>query len=467
MEEFERRALEKMPLAEGVGWLWRFVLDEEFLDSIWGRFRGRCYTGVLKFSLIVQLIHDALLNFGSGRESFRKHQIDGTLEASLQATYGKLARLPVAVSQAMLSETTQKLRQLFPDQMSLQKPLSLNGLRVIIYDGKTIKRVAKRLKPCRGVPGGMLGGRSLVAIDWETGLAIAMRGDLDGDANEIKHVGELVPEVCRLVEGPRLHVGDRAFCDLEQPQHFTKNVGDHFLVRYHPKVKFHPDASKPAKQSVNEQGQTIIESWGLLGSPTDRRHREVRRIELLRADEDSIILITDLLDAEQFPATDLLMIYRERWQIEEIFQQVTEVFGLSHLIGCSPEASLFQFAFCLMLYNMIQLVRAYVAQTHHIEAKKISNEMMFRDVERELIAWNVMIPVDVTVTYFNEVPTLQQIKAKLSELFQHTWSDTWKACPHQATHNTTRPKGGRIHKSVFRMLYGIPIKPQRTNKARC
>ena len=57
----------------------------------------------------------------------------------------------------------------------------------------------------------------------------------------------------------------------------------------------------------------------------------------------------DLLDADVYPAADLLDAYRQRWGIEQVFQQVTEVFGLQQLIGSRPEAAVFQAAICFVL----------------------------------------------------------------------------------------------------------------------
>lgn len=467
MDEIDRRAVARMPLAEGVIWLWRFVLDESLLERIWERCRGRCWTKELTFSSIVQLVHDALLNYDSGRECFQKHRVDGTLSTSLQAAYGKLSRIPVAVSQALVDEGSRNLLTLFPDGVSRKKPASLRGFRVVIYDGKTIKRVAKRLKPCRGVAGGLLGGRVLVALDWETGLATAMVGDRDGDSNDCKHLGELVPVVCDQLKSPRLHLGDAGFCDLTQPQRMTGHADDHFLVRYHPKVKFCPDPSKSQQTSVDDQNQTIIQTWGWLGRESERRRIAVRRIELIRPGEDPIILITDLLDPQRYPAEDLLWIYRQRWNIECLFQQITEVFGLCHLIGCTPEGVLFQFAFCLLLHNMIQVVRGYIAQGQKLEPPAISAEMMFRDVERELIAWNVMMPTKVTLEYFHEPPTPANLKSILRKLLRNTWSDTWKASPHQSKHRKSPAKMGRTHKSIYRLLFPTPNAKTNSPHQRC
>ena len=52
-------------------------------------------------------------------------------------------------------------------------------------------------------------------------------------------------------------------------------------------------------------------------------------------------LVTDLLDGEMFPASDLLDAYLLRWEIERVFQQITEVFSLESLIGSTPEAVVF------------------------------------------------------------------------------------------------------------------------------
>ncbi len=40
-----------------------------------------------------------------------------------------------------------------------------------------------------------------------------------------------------------------------------------------------------------------------------------------------------LADAEAYPAGDLLQVYWERWDIERMLQQASEVFHLKSLIG--------------------------------------------------------------------------------------------------------------------------------------
>ena len=83
--------LARMPLAEAVLWLWRWLTGEERMMRLWDAHRGRCYEKVISFPLIVQLMADALLQYGgSGRRSFEKGVERAELEASIQAAFGKL-----------------------------------------------------------------------------------------------------------------------------------------------------------------------------------------------------------------------------------------------------------------------------------------------------------------------------------------------------------------------------------------
>ena len=443
----------RMPLAEAVLLLWRWLADEEHLQSVFERWRGRCYEKIISFTLMVHLIADALLQYaGSGRRSFVKAQARNELEASVRAVYGKLSRMPIALSMAFLAECTDRLRPLYPEEAHTRLPKSLAGFQVVVFDGKVLKRVAKRLKFLRGIPGGLLGGRALVALDLTRGLAVALHAHPDGDANDVRFVPDLLPEVRQRVPGPRLMLGDRGFCDLTNTARFAEEEGDHFLVRYHPKVPFFPDADRPACKGTDRQGRAYVEQWGWLGSPKNRKRMYVRVITLKRPGEEDLILVTDLLDAECYPAEDLLELYSMRWGIERMFQQVTEVFGLQGLIGGTPEATVFQFAFCLVLYNLIQLVRAFVAAAEERERETISTENLFEDVRRELIAWNVMIEPEATVTYFDDPWTFARVKKRLQTLLRSVWMDHWIKAPPNKRTRVEPVARARTHGSVYRIL---------------
>jgi hypothetical protein len=444
-----------MPLAEAVLTLWSWAADEEYLGQIFERYRGRCYANILSFGFLVYLIRDALLEYGgSGHKSFTKARERDELKTSFYAAYGKFGRTPIPVSMALLSGCTAQLAQVFPEAAAAQTPLpkSLDDYNVIGLDGKAIKRVAKRLKPLRKAAGGLLGGRALVAINVRIGLALGMHAHPDGDANDTRFVGDLVPKLRALVDGPVLWMADSGFCDLTQPTHFTSDPRDAFLIRYHPKVLFEATPDRAAREGINRRGQRYREDWGWLGTPKNKNRRYLRRITLIRPGEANVILVTSLLDADVFPAEDLLDCYLKRWTIENMFQQVTEVFGLTHLIATTPKGTILQFALCLLLYNLIQVVRGVIAEGSGHHKDEISAENLFDDAKRELIAWNVMIEPDATVAYFDREWSAYRVKARLSGLLRGLWREGWRKAPPKKPRGAEKVERVRTHGSVFRIL---------------
>jgi hypothetical protein len=450
---YVQETLARLPLAESVLRLWQQVADAAFLQGLFDQHRGRCYDKILSFPNLVQLIADALLHYdGSARASFEHALQEDALDVTIPAAYGKLRRLPIALSTAFLTEGTARLRELLPVRPATVIPPSLRGFTVTVLDGKAIKRVAKRLKLLRGVAGGVLGGKALVALELNSGLAVAMQADPDGERNELRLLPALLPEVRQRLPGPRLWLGDRQYCDLKQAGRFATD-GDHFLVRYHPKVHFHADAQRCPRQGTDAAGRRYTEDWGWLGAATDPRRRYVRRITLERPGDEPLVLVTDLLHADRYPAADLLALYLARWGIERVFQQVTEVFPLKRLIGGSPQAGIFQLAFCLLLYNMIQVLRAYVAAAEQCAPDDISLEKLFDDVERELTAWSVLVQPPDTVAAFATLPNVAQLKQRLRQLLGNVWQDRWlKAVNEKPRPHRVRHKATRSHTSVHRLL---------------
>lgn len=449
----------RMPLAEAVLQVLQYVGDDERLQSIFDKGRSRCYDGIIRFPSMVKFIGEALLQHrGSGNQSFSRAQEAGELTASKVAAYGKLGRLPLTVSQTFLTELSRSLRELFPPEASRQAPASLRTFSTVILDGKAIKKVAKRLKLLRRVGGGLLGGRALVGLHYETGLAIAMHADEDGDANDVRFVPELLPFVRGEIPGILLFLADSGFCDLQRMAEFTEG-GNHFLVRRHPKVGFHPDPERPARLGVDAQGRTFREEWGWLGAANHPKRHYVRQITLLRPGESDVVIVTDLLDGELYPAKDLLTHYLQRWGIEQMFQKVTEVFHLKGLIGGTPKATIFQFAFCLLLYNVIQLVRGYVAAHQQRQAETISVENLFLDVHRQLIAWSVLVESGLPLDDIPMPRNLAEMANRLHILLGSQWSDRWiKATNKKRRAHQPRPHD-RTHGAVYRILWPVPPKP--------
>lgn len=446
-----RKVVDRLPLAEATLHVWRWVAGKPFLSEVFNRHRGRSFEWIITFPVMVYLIADALLHYhGSGRRSFEEAQDEGTLEASITAAFGKLRRLPIPLSMGFLADCTVRLLELFPEDVAVvELPATLADLEPVILDGKAIKNVAKRLKALQGVGGGVLGGRALVALRLRRGVVVAMHAHPDGHANDVRFVPELLPQVRAVVPGTRIFLGDRQFCLLVHLSLY-REMGDHFLIRYSKRVSFTRDAQRPVRRGRNHEGQAYEEEWGWLGREGEPHRTYVRRITLLRAKGEPVSVITDLLDADRYPATDLLVLYGQRWGIERCFQQVTEVFGLQGLIGSSPQATVFQFAFCLVLYNILQLIRAHVADASDHRVAEVSTEKLFVDVQNQLIAWNEVIEPGETIALIEPLP-LEATCRRLRALLSDVWKDTWFKGPPQKR-QASQHSGKRCHRSAYRIV---------------
>jgi hypothetical protein len=149
--------------------------------------------------------------------------------------------------------------------------------------------------------------------------------------------------------------------------------------------------------------------------------------------------------------------YEVRWQIEKLFQRVTEVFDLRHLIGGSPQATVFQAAFCFLLSNVIQTVRGYIAAAQQRSPEPISTQLLFDDVTEELTSWHRFVSVAQTQEWVQDgVQTAAQLRAYLRRRLAGVWDDRWQKAPtkRRAPKGKTQYlKGG--HRSVYRILHGL------------
>jgi len=471
-DPFDLRVLAELPLAESFYTLWGYLATDKILQDLFDAHRGRCYQDTLTFPELVAVLVDAITRYhGSGNRAILKALERNQLSVQHRAPYGKLARLPLPLAEAFLSGLTARLAPLFPQGLSrTQLPSCLDGLTVVVLDGKKIKKAAKRLLATRGRPGKLFGGKLLAAYLPAHGLAVALAADPDGEANDLRLLPRVLPLARAAVVGPRLWVADAQFCDLDQPAEFTQEEGDHFLVRFTLRNSFTVDPAQAPLTGVNRLGQAYRQDWGWMGSEKDPRRRYLRRITVERPGQEAVVVVTDLLEAHAYPAEDLLEVYLHRWQIENVFQQITEVFELQHLIGCAPNATVFQASLCLVIYNILQVVRGYAAQASPETAQvdELSTEKIFLDLHEELLGLHRVLKGQRCLEVLPREERLEEVRARLRALLGQAWTPLWKkARPSKPRPPQPKAQRSGAHTSVHKILQEAKRQQPKKTTNRC
>ena len=471
---FDLETCSRLPLADAVLRLLDYATDDDFLNGVFERHHGRSYQRTISFPLFVHLLTDALLGHrGSAHQTFQHALQDDSLQASVQAMYGKLRRVPLKLSLGFFTEAATRLRGVATPVVANPLPACFAEFWALAFDGKKLKYVAKRLKQTRGLKGNIFGGKLLVVQDMATQQAIAIEAVADGEAADNPLVPPVVARVRALANTRlRLWVGDRAFCDFKLLGLFAKD-GDHFVVRFNTSCGFHADPSVPVRTGRDDVHRPYREEWGWLGKPTNKHRIRVRMITVTRdSSDDPLILVTSLLDAQRYPAIDVLTLYRSRWGIEVMFQQVVQTVDLRALIGSTPQATVFQAMLCLLLYNITLIIRDYVAVAAKRDPKTVSTKLLFDDVVRDLTGCLRVIGMDATLEVLRatKICSPKELQRYLAKILGTVWTNRWKKSPTRKRPPKSSPRayicGG--HTSVDKILRGehkeIPFEPGSNKK---
>jgi Transposase DDE domain len=429
---FELEVCRRLPLADAAFRLLDYATGDEFLAGVFACHRGPSYENQISFPLFVHLIADALLGHrGSAHQTFQRAQDEGTLAASVQAMYGKLRRVPLSLSLGLFDDASARVRELGVPAGADPLPASLKSFWILGFDGKKLKYVAKKLKPLRGLKGNIFGGKLLVVQDLRTQQAVGVHAVADGEAADNPLVGPAIDGIRRRpADRPRLWVNDRAFCEFATLTQLSVGT-DQFLTRYSTNYQFHPDPKVPVRTGTDDEGRPFREEWGWLGKLKSKRRVWVRKITVARVGKDPFAVVTSLTDADKYPATELLTLYRARWGLESMFQQVVQTFDLRHLIGATPQATVFQAMLCLLLYNITLAIRDVVAEGCQRDANEVSLALLFDDLVRDLTGWMEVLGPDATVNLLRATPVVgaQALRGYLKDILAAVWTDRWLKAP--------------------------------------
>jgi hypothetical protein len=221
------------------------------------------------------------------------------------------------------------------------RPPLLPGFKVKILDGNCIEASEHRIGELRSLAAGALPGKSLVVLDPSLRMPIDVFLCEDGHAQE----RSLLPAVLATIEPLDVWIADRNFCTLA----FLLGIKDRdafSVIREHKGLPWKPLTDEKFV-GITETGK-VFEQYIQI---TDDAGNELKfrriRVSLKKAtrDKDTDIYIISNLSKRAANAMVIAELYRNRWKIEKVFQDLeAHLHSEINTLGYPPAAL---FAFCI------------------------------------------------------------------------------------------------------------------------
>jgi hypothetical protein len=365
------------------------ALAPQALDDLFGRVAERQYRRTLLFSTCVSLMATVVCRVHRTVHAAYQACL-GEIGVSLKAFYDKLGHLEPNVSAELVRHTARQLAPVIR-QMKGELPPLLPGYRVRILDGNHLGGTQRRLKVLRDVAAGALPGQTLVVLDPQLGLAVDVVCGEDGHAQERSLLGPILAQVA----AGDLWIADRNFCTTG----FLFGVagrGGCFLIRQHAST-LHWTRESRRRRAGRTQTGTLYEQTLWLENG-DGETLPVRRVTLVldrptRDGEKEIHLLTNL-PAGAAGARRVAELYRERWTIEGLFQELTTILRCEINTLGYPKAALFSFCVALASSNVYATVKASLRAVHGVEKveQEVSDHYLGAEIAGKYEGMMIAIP---------------------------------------------------------------------------
>lgn len=272
---------------------------------------------------------------------------------SVQALYGKLARVDPRFSAALVRRTAAGVRAVLARPPRGNRPV----YELKILDGTMPDGSEHRLSVLRRLRAAGLPAKAVVVYDWATRLC--ERAALAEDAYEGEQpLAEALLEEARPGE---IYVGDRAFCTLGIMGRLIDR-GAAFIIREHAQNMLYEEELPARRRGRGSTGAIAEAQVRLLcrerGCAWPLRRIHVRLDEPTRDGERELRLLTNL--PPTYTAREVAETYRRRWEVERYFHFVKhELHGQIRSLG-EPRAAIFALAAALAAGNVLAWVRSLV-----------------------------------------------------------------------------------------------------------
>jgi IS4 transposase len=390
------------------------LFHPERLNQLFEKTAVTQYTRSLPFATVAQVMGEVVFNVNPSVNAALKDRGE-TLPVSVRAFYQKLNGVEPNVAAVLVRDSAAQLTPVIR-RLGLRTPL-LAGFNIRILDGNHFAATEHRLLETRTETAAPLPGQALVVLDPDVRLAVDVFPCEDGHAQERSLLDQVLPTVRR----KDLWMADRNFCTLGFLSGIAQRRG-RFLIRHHANM---PLELQGRRKRIGESDTgTVYEQAAHITSPDTGSQLKLRCITIklkqaTRDGEQELRLLTNLSTAAA-DALKVAELYRKRWSVETMFQEMTENLTCEIKTLGYPKAAVFAFCLALMAWNGMSVIHAALRNVHGEETveQNLSNYYLSLEIAQVYNGMMIAIPADEWQVFQSLSPAqlasvLKQLAAKV------------------------------------------------------
>jgi len=442
--------VEKRPVCVMARGILERLFDPERLNALFATTAEAGYTRKLHFATLVSLMGDVVLGVHPSVHAAFQALDEQDAVVSLTAIYNKLDRVEPAVSAALVRDAAQQTAPVI-DALDARLPPWLPGYRCRILDGNHLSATEHRIEGLPTTWAAPLPGKILVVLDQERMLAEEVFLTEDGHAQE----RSLLDATLARVQAKDLWIADRNFCTLKFLFGIARRQAC-FLIRQHGSLKGRlvGRRRKIGRGSTGMVYEQAIELTDPETGETSTFRRITVKLDQPTRDGDWELHLLSNVPEKDADTLTLADLYRRRWTIETVFQEITATLQCEiHTLGY-PKAALFAFCLALVAFNAVSLLKASLRAVHGQETVNDQVSGYYLNLEIRGTYDGMMIAIPERHWKIFRSLSVQEMTNVLKEIAGHVRLTRYRKHPRgpkkPPPKKTAYANGG--HVSTFRLL---------------
>ena len=313
-------------------------------------------------------------------------------QVTQQAVSQRFLTFPASLFERVFKELLPELKKAWHRRQHRPLPESVQFTlskfeKIWIIDGSTLEALFRKLKSLEDAPTGQLAGKIGVVIDLITRLPIEIWFQENPKSSDI----ELEQDILELVPKNTLLLLDRGFYHFRFWLQLMEQ-GIHFISRL-------KKGASIKVEKVFTDSYSIRDRLIRLGSGTKKTPFVTLRLIEVHSGKTWHCYLTSVLEPEVLPPYVVADLYCKRWRIEDAFNTVKRLLGLSYLWTGSLNGIKLQIWGTWIFYAVLVDLGDAVADELALPFDSISLEMIYRGLYHFSVARQKGLAAD-PIKYF-------------------------------------------------------------------